>query len=221
MSRVIPFIHNYCDRWCERCAFADRCSVGLAEQSRSGKDISSEEFWKELGDNMARAAEMLKEAMEKHGIQMEPVNEEDMIETEIKHLLTESHPLIKHASAYAKEVAKVLKSHEELEQEERYADYIEVISWYQYFIQMKLSRAISGLSDQDEEEEDGFQQDYNGSAKVALMAINRSTEAWTTIYRLSELKIILYVLAALDKLKLLTQNTFPDCHHFKRPGFDD
>ena len=31
--RCIPGIYNYCDRWCERCAFTSRCSnYALAEE---------------------------------------------------------------------------------------------------------------------------------------------------------------------------------------------
>jgi len=219
MSHTIPFIHNYCDRWCERCAFAQRCSVGISSQGSS--DINSDEFWNKLGENMAKAAEMLKEAMEKYGIKIEPVTDDDRMESEIKHLLTESNPLIQQAEAYVGLVDDFFESSVSKEALHSVADYVEVVQWYQFFIQVKLSRAVSGLSDDLEDDEAGFQTDYNGSAKIALLSVNRSMEAWTAIYGATSENLILTILALLDKLKRNISEAFPDCEKFKRPGFDD
>ena len=35
--RFIPGIYNYCNRWCERCRFADRCSLNAEKRRESGK----------------------------------------------------------------------------------------------------------------------------------------------------------------------------------------
>ncbi|MBX7204386.1 MAG: hypothetical protein K1X81_03075 [Bacteroidia bacterium] len=219
MSHTIPFIHNYCDRWCERCAFVQRCSVGISSQGSS--DISSDEFWNKLGENMAKAAGMLKEAMEKYGIEMEPVTDDDRMESEIRHLLTESNPLIQQAEAYVKLVDDFFESSISAEALHSVADYVEVVQWYHFFIQVKLSRAVSGLSDDLEDDEAGFQTDYNGSAKIALLSVNRSMEAWTAIYGATSESLILTILALLDKLRKNISEAFPDCEKFKRPGFDD
>ncbi len=219
MGHTIPFIHNYCDRWCERCAFAQRCSVGLSSSGSS--DISSDEFWNNLGENMAKAAEMLKAAMEKHGIEMEPVTDDDRMESEIKHLITESNPLIQQAEAYVGLVDDFFEPPSRKESLHSVADYVEVVLWYQFFIQLKLSRAISGLTDGLEDDKLEFQKDYNGSAKIALLSVNRSMEAWTAIYGATSENLILHILASLDKLRRNISEAFPHCEEFKRPGFDD
>ena len=36
--RLISGIYNYCDRWCERCAFVERCAVGIEELERWKRD---------------------------------------------------------------------------------------------------------------------------------------------------------------------------------------
>ncbi len=65
--------------------------------------------------------------------------------------------------------------------------------------------------------------DANGSAKVALIAIDRSIAAWMRMRphlpdRADEL---LDVLVMLDRLRRTTETQFPEARAFHRPGFDD
>lgn len=65
--------------------------------------------------------------------------------------------------------------------------------------------------------------DANGSAKVALIGMDRSIAAWTRLRphlpdRADEL---LDVLVMLDRLRRATEAQFPDARSFYRPGFDD
>ena len=50
MAKLISGIHNYCDRWCERCTFTTRCAVGIEETKITDKerDITNKEFWNSL-----------------------------------------------------------------------------------------------------------------------------------------------------------------------------
>lgn len=45
-SKFIPGIHNYCDRWCERCYFTSRCRVyeKLDESDTEANDINNKQF---------------------------------------------------------------------------------------------------------------------------------------------------------------------------------
>lgn len=49
---MISGIHNYCNRWCERCKFTTRCAVGVmdAEDRRDPRslDPNNPEFFKKL-----------------------------------------------------------------------------------------------------------------------------------------------------------------------------
>ena len=47
---LISGIYNYCDRWCERCAFALRCLLSATGQADDPelRDLSNEEFGQTL-----------------------------------------------------------------------------------------------------------------------------------------------------------------------------
>ena len=58
---------------------------------------------------------------------------------------------------------------------------IEVVRWYQHFIHVKLMRAVAGQLRERSQPPDEFPRDSDGSAKVALIAIDRSIGAWGEI----------------------------------------
>jgi hypothetical protein len=100
-------------------------------------------------------------------------------------------------------------------------DATEVISWYQFQIHIKLMRALSN-PDVDEEIEDEIQNDSNGSAKVALIGMDRSIGAWARLneHFPDQSDEILDILLLLDQLRKKTEKIFPLARVFKRPGFD-
>ncbi|HXE52677.1 MAG TPA: hypothetical protein VN541_06655 [Tepidisphaeraceae bacterium] len=106
-------------------------------------------------------------------------------------------------------------------------DAVEIIRWYQYQISVKLTRALQGLKDLGaEEDEDGraFQQhDAEGSAKVALIGIDRSLAAWARLreHFPGERDEILDTLVLLDRLRRDVETVLPNARKFKRPGFDE
>lgn len=100
---------------------------------------------------------------------------------------------------------------------------VEVASWDAFFIAAKLHRALGGrdehLHDGDCEDDD-VQNDWNGSAKVALISIVRSASAWATIGRTMQDADALVIAAELRDLQHEVEQTFPDAWRFRRPGFD-
>jgi len=103
-------------------------------------------------------------------------------------------------------------------------DSVEVIRWYQHQIYVKLVRTLSHEESVDAKEEDNIlQKDSDGSALVALIAIDRSIGAWGKLqeYFPDKTNSILDILLHLDRLRRMTEKTFPDARNFKRPGFDD
>jgi hypothetical protein len=102
-------------------------------------------------------------------------------------------------------------------------DCLAVIQWYQAFIHLKFIRAIvSKLNGDDDEMEEG-QRDYNGSAKIGIIAIERSIQAWVKLFELlpEQEDEFLKLLAMLEKMKTMAKTEFPGAERFKRPGFDD
>ncbi len=127
---------------------------------------------------------------------------------------------------------------------------IEVIRWYQFFIAAKTHRALSGSAnpdlemEDDEEElpdifaddnqdEDDFdydavmakvdRMDANGSAKVALVATDRSISAWRSLQMSLPAKTdsIKPVLINLESLRRTIEARFPHARDFIRPGLDE
>jgi hypothetical protein len=65
--------------------------------------------------------------------------------------------------------------------------------------------------------------DADGSAKIALIGIDRSIAAWAVILKSmpEQEKEILDFLVQLERLRRQAEQTFPKARAFVRPGFDD
>jgi hypothetical protein len=98
-----------------------------------------------------------------------------------------------------------------------------IINWNAGLIQIRILE--SGLRVQSGEEEfvEGRGLRFDGVAKSALCAIERSLDAWKFIFDLLPEREddLLRILAQLQKLKEATITEFPQALNFKRPGFDD
>jgi len=242
----ISGIYNYCDRWCERCAFTSRCMVFAMEQadnlSPGERDVKNKAFWKRLEESFKLTGGMVREMAKERGLDLNP-RELAAIgrEEERKERRAKNHPLAKAAFDYMRRVNRWFKEEKALlfEKEEEVktkarlglagvkeevaglTDVVEIIRWYQHQIYVKLTRAL----DRDGEPESGsadFPKDSDGSAKVALIGIDRSIAAWARMRehfpeRADE---ILDFLVHLDRLRHAAENEFPNARSFVRPGFD-
>ena len=245
----ISGIYNYCDRWCERCPFTDRC-LNYAMQEAEGEtqvdqDIEKEAFWKRLEESLQVAIDLLNEMAEKEGIDLKQIDfESSTKEFEEEQARAEAHPLACTARKYSEIVDKWFKKNKRLFREReieltqqlkigidkttlkkevaQIVDALEVIFWYQYQIYVKIMRALTGTEADKFAEENGFPRDSDGSAKVALIAIDRSIGAWRqlTDYFPEKTDDILTVLLHLDRLRKSTEAEFPNARAFLRPGFD-
>jgi hypothetical protein len=92
---------------------------------------------------------------------------------------------------------------------------------------VKLSRAIGSRANEEletDEEMKTFPKDSDGSAKIALIAMDRSIAAWSGL-RLAlsgaDDDEILNLLAQLAAIRRETEKLFPEARAFVRPGFDE
>lgn len=250
MSRGnIPGIHNYCDSWCERCAFTSRCSVFQQDSAASNeeRDMRNEAFWDRLAKNLAKAHDMLEEAAKKSGVNLDELGSEfvemEKAETEIRRSSRE-HVLAQLSYDYATITHNWLKSQpgmidrlEKLKEElsmgtlEEHAvrekvsvirESVAVIDWYSFLIHSKLLRALVSKAKFEQLDND-FEDHFNGTAKVALIAIDRSLQAWASLFSLlpDEEDHFLKVLSMLEKMKLGALTEFPNAMKFIRPGLDE
>jgi hypothetical protein len=98
----------------------------------------------------------------------------------------------------------------------RVLDALQVIQWHHHQIAIKLRRALSSRR-----EGRGGRGDANGSAKVALIGIDRSLAAWQVLRQwCPETTTHAVVIEALTELRAAAEREFPRARAFKRPGFD-
>ena len=246
----ISGIYNYCDRWCERCPFTSRCiNFALSEEQFSdaqARDMNNQAFWQKLSEIFQITLEMVKETAQREGVDLDSLDlqaasDEDRM---LRHN-AESHECSRAAKAYVELVKNWFDSSKELLENKAdelnlqarlelpnsdpaseaadIEDSMDVIRWYQYFIYVKLVRAVRGTLEETSQILDEFTKDSDGSSKVALIAIDRSIAAWGRIRKHfpKSQDDILDILVHLDRLRRKTEKVFPDARAFVRPGFDD
>jgi hypothetical protein len=232
-SQFIFAIHNYCDRWCERCDFTTRCRVFAieAELTDEEKNIESPAFARNLTNILNDAKAMLEAKAAEFGIELANVADEETVAAhEQKRASVTDSDLTRLAEKYAFELSPVLEAKNEwltepAGEEDLLNDVLAVLYWYQFFIAAKVERGVSGIiddeGDDDTEELNDPQSDANGSIKVALMAIERSLLAWTYLIDEFNAPMLRPFIAMLEELKQMAEARFPHARDFIRPGFDE
>lgn len=247
---MISGIYNYCDRWCERCSFTNRCAnYAISEQNQSEQksDPENKAFWDELHNIFQLTLEMVKDSAKEYDINLNAIDDEKY-EKECKQRdeLTSAHEcayLSKDYYTYVNDwfdssqvvfdekkkqwktnaILGILEFNVISQESEKLNDIIEVIRWYQYQIHVKLRRAIHGKLEETNEPPNEFPKDSDGSAKVALFGIDRSIAAWGTMLSFFPDKEdeTFKMLVLLEKLRKITEKEIPNARSFHRAGFDD
>ena len=241
--QFISGIYNYCDRWCERCPLTSRCLVYAQEKeddddSPETRDINNEAFWRNLASIFQETREMIEEWSKEAGIDLSQIDTEEVDRRQKRRDRAERNRLAVAGKEYASSVTEwfnefdktIAASDVEADESDREIaqqldDAREVIHWYQYQIAVKTMRALSSRKD---EQEDGFEdqlvwKDSDGSAKVALIGIDRSISAWRLV-QLSvpeRTELVVPLILQLEQLRQRTEKAFPYARDFIRPGFDE
>jgi hypothetical protein len=268
----ISGIHNYCDRWCERCQFASRCAVYATEKADpelddpAVRDITNEKFWRKMHEIFQTTAELISDWAAEAGVDIQAADTEEAMAEHAREMeKADRDKLSQAAQRYATMVEDWFKR-ECATEENLHTDHVngsekekldieipeavEVVRWYQFFIAAKVFRAVIGTDRFDEEdfddddaltfdfvsdETDDNDLDYdliiarssridsNGSAKIALVAIDRSIAAWRSLQVSLAKKsdTIKPLLLQLDRLRQSLEARFPRARDFVRPGFDE
>ena len=216
----IDFISEYCDRWCERCAFTTRCAayavqaaLGMCGDLKEalqlavggpigGSQPSAEfEFVKPTPDEQ-RAVE---DAIQAHATR---IKEAPLTKNAMEVAIGEHRWLHEHAAIRDSTDAVVREA-------------VSVVLRHSVFIGGKLARALNGGEAGSDSGEDPIQNDWNGSAKIALIAIERSESAWQTLAEATGDVGAAALASSLATLGDEVDEAFPFARRFKRPGFDE
>lgn len=230
--RYIDFISAYCDRWCERCDFTERCSafaVHAAVAMCDGDEDAALELaigpsrspggatQKNLSERMAEMMAGYEEPSEK---ELEEIGQEmDARRDRIEHTR-----LAQTSDDYGMAAHRWLVNRDDLQSntDAKVRDAFDVVSWDSHLIHAKVMRALSG---RDEDPLGRFwrsrvQNDWNGSAKVALISIERSERAWRAIADATRDEGAVVLADGLVQLRNELLREFPRAMAFQRPGFD-
>lgn len=244
----IDGVYNYCDHWCQRCPLTLRCRVFAAEQADAAplesRDPQNAAFWSGLQNAIAQAKDLIVRLARDRGMDLDMI---DLSEGKLSARSTcdvREHPLALTSQEYAVSASHWLHANASLLEEQlsevatlanigvattafedatlETMDAIDVIGWYQLQINVKLCRALSSRQEATQTANVAMQHDADGSAKVALIGIDRSIAAWTALARSipDEADLLLDLLVQLDRLRRAAEEEFPQARSFVRPGFD-
>lgn len=233
MSRnYIDFISAYCDNWCERCAFRERCShfaVQCAEAMCDGDfraalelalgpaPTPGREREKTVGERMAETLaddQPSQKELDEIGREMDERRER-----------ARRHPVAESTKDYAIASRRWLEAHGEGDTHADAAvrEAVKIIRWDSHLIHVKIMRALNGRDEDPKGSIFGgaLQSDWNGSAKVALISIERTERAWQTLARVLNNDAAAVLAEFVGRLRAQTTAEFPRAKDFRRPGFDN
>lgn len=213
---------------------------------QESRDMANEVFWQRLSETFQTTLELVRELAEREGIDLDAIDFEKQAGQEASDdELSRNHRCCRMAMAYADMVDNWLDAVGGISEErengiEAYTqmdmprggvvglkasqeEALEVIRWYQHQIFVKLMRAVRGTLREEEASFDAFAKDSDGSAKVALLGIERSIGAWGELraFFFQQRAKIGDILLHLESLRRHVEQLFPAARDFIRPGFDN
>ena len=113
-----------------------------------------------------------------------------------------------------------------LDEAEEIREMLEIIQWYHLFIHVKLARAIGSHAEEELETDPELRallRDGDGSAKIALIGVDRSLAAWAALrpHFPEQEDAILDFQLRLARLRRDAEKLFPNARAFVRAGFDE
>jgi hypothetical protein len=231
--RMIRGIYNYCHRWCDRCPFTERCMVFLENKRFETEHPDSTPF-EHVHASFQQTLELLKAWCAREGIdfaqiEREAKSDEAVTEQRLSDEAIDAEPLSKLAKAYltgAWEIVRALDRSPHVREDAGVQNAIETINWYSAFVGAKIDRALHGSrrSAEHDFDEDSIQNDWNGSAKAARLAIEESRKAWSVVFQAGQAppdSPLRKLVDLLDQIDTGLAERFPEAMKFVRPGFDE
>lgn len=212
-------VHNYCDSWCTRCPLTSHCRVFA--------DMAAMEA--SLDPNLKAIAEappLPAEAPPPPPAWMQELAEADQHVSDAEWARTrpripsDHRPIDARARRYATNVRQWLEASESLAQDDDRQ--LAVVLWFHILIAVKINRALHVWSEVDPHEHEQ-PSDHDGSAKVALLGIDRSHAAWLELVErgvVADGESAPFV-ADLVWLGEALERARPKARDFVRPGFDE
>jgi hypothetical protein len=232
-TRYIDSISSYCDRWCERCAFTARCSAFAAEAAIAMCGDVEEGLELAVGrpaqvpHGPARPADPVWLG-DFDKAEMRP-DEQLAFEREerARRARIDENAIVKAAWAVSMLAYQWLKAKADalrVAADPVLNEALTVATHDSFLVTVKVTRAVDGHDRfvRGEDRDEGVvQNDWNGSAKLALICLARSAEAWHVIAEASGDAASREIAEQMRALARDVEEAFPHAHRFVRPGFDE
>jgi hypothetical protein len=231
--RYIDFISAYCDSWCERCAFTERCSHFAVESALGMCDGDLEKAIElAIGPPRVPGKGPQKTLLDRMA---EVLGDHEPGEKELEEIGREMHErrerlghvrVAEVSMDYAVATRRWFAEHKGIgdHPDPAVRDAIETVGRFAYLIHVKIMRALNGRDENpggEWFEKSAVQSDWNGSAKVALLSIQRSEPAWRILAASLRDEAATVLAGSLAALHEEMNREFPRAMEFRRPGFDD
>lgn len=207
-------VFHYCDRWCEQCPLTSRCrmfsslaEIDLEDRGESRLTRERRRLAVQLVEYQTEAEELresaptpgecvghLPELEPTSGVDPEVEATGDGLRKKLRQLSMSFNPAVRNA--------------------------VESIRYYSLFVPTKMMRALAQVA------RDGpgqRQSDANGSAKVAILALERMEGAWQVLIDTHHVsaKVAGPFLAEIAHMQRNLNRALPNAREFVRPGFDE
>lgn len=214
-------VYNYCDRWCGACPLTSRCRLfaDVAEIEASLdptlKPVADApplpvpppppQWMQELLHEINEAARDPISDEEWERLKPRIVPGHEPIEARARHCFTRAHAWLRTQDEHARGDP---------------GDPRAIINWFHSLIPAKVHRALTGLA---EGWDFDSPPDHDGSAKVALIGIDRSYKACLDAIecRLATVEEMRPLIEDLEWLRGELERVFPRARAFVRPAFDE
>ena len=219
----IDGIYNYCDSWCERCAFTDKC-MNFAMRKYKEDQNGEASIEDSLTEVFQQTTDLIKQIIEDKGMSWEDIVSQVDTETPTidPHKEADKHRNVKAAKEYTYLYGSFLKTEQGFMQGKglEFQNDLNKVNWYQSLIYIKIRNACQLFFEDDLSD---FMVDYyNGKAKLTLISIDQSMAGWLVlqVHFPEKVNKITEILIQLEKLRQQIEKDFPNARKFVRPGLD-
>lgn len=223
-------IYDYCDRWCETCAFTSRCRVfAMGAEIEASLDPQ----FMLMGAGLLRSARAMQanltaaEAMAEHALDTDGEGgldawqaEAAVVDREEEVVPPQHQAVCDRAEQYLRRVLAWLgpQPNDHATPGEPRA----VIAWFPMMLAAKIGRALRGVREAGAGDAEAAA-DAAGSGKVALLGVERSHAAWLTLLERGDVSraVAEPCIADLAFLGEAVEDLVPGVREFVRPGLDE
>jgi len=215
-------IFNYCDSWCQRCAFTSRCRVfaDMAElEARLDPQLAAIANAPPLPHEVEpEPPKWMQELIDEMNESCRNPPSADDWEREPR-VAPEQLPVTARAKDYALGTHRWLTPNR-FPSTAGSDEALQVIGWFSFLIGAKVNRALAAWPDEDP---CLVTSDADGSAKVALIGIDRSHAAWLDLVERGVIPAgeAQSFIADLVWLRGALERARPGARRFVRPRFDE